>query len=92
MKLKHLLFTIPGTVLRTLQIFLQIYFILSFKVFFIIIVIAINMRKYWVGQKVHSDFSVRSDTQTRMHFLANPIVLVSPLHRCSEFHVAIGGT
>ena len=41
----------------------------------IIIFISINTCIYWVGQKVHSGFSVTSHGKTQMNFLANPMLL-----------------
>ena len=32
--------------------------------------------KYWVGQKVHSSFSLRGYRKTQMNILANPIVFL----------------
>ena len=33
--------------------------------------------KYWVGQKVHSDFIIKRNGKTQTNFLANPIFLCS---------------
>ena len=33
---------------------------------------------YWVGQKVHSDFSITSYRKTQMNFLANPAYPLGP--------------
>ena len=37
-------------------------------------------KSYWVGQKVHSGFSVRWHRKTQQNFLANPITIITLLN------------